>query len=198
VALRRGEAGRGQACRSAIIKLRLSAVAGLWVCGQRACVVHISTGGSHRAVGWRPWRGLERTLGAVTTCRIDGHGVDLNRQVRIDAVPHTVPSTHAGALFHSLRTSSMRGRTHAVGSTGAAACVRALPGSGADLQLLRPRPDLLCGRLCTSRAAPSAVRRWPTLSDQPPRAREPCSACRPLSRAAKERDASGFPTAASG
>src|SRR6516162_8845766 len=58
--------------------------------------------------------------GAVTTCRIGRHGADLNLQVRIDAVPHTVPSTHAGALFQALRTSSMCGRACVGASAGPA------------------------------------------------------------------------------
>jgi hypothetical protein len=126
------------------------------------------------------------------------HGADLNRQVRIDAVPHIVPSTHAGAVFHSLRTSSMRGQARAGGSAGPAVRVCRLPGSGAHLQVLRPRPDLLCQRLCAGGPTSRPARRRPALPDEPPRSPGPCGAGPSLARPAKERDASGFPAAAPG
>ena len=49
----------------------------LWVCGQRACVVHISTG--RRAP---QMCGVDRAHNcALTTCQTGRHGADLNRQV---------------------------------------------------------------------------------------------------------------------
>jgi hypothetical protein len=110
-------------------------------------------------------------------------------------VPHIVPSTNAGAVFHPLPLASMLGLAGGAGDRAAPVLVRALPGSGTDLQLLRSRPDLLCGWLCARGATPRSAGGRPALSGEPPRAGEPCRACRPLSRAAKERDASGFPTA---
>src|SRR5215471_7773069 len=101
-------------------------------------LVHISTGvrapRSMTACSDANWRGDNLPIGK--------HGADLNRQVRIDAVPHTVPSTHAGALFQALPTPSMCGRACDGGSASPAVRVCALPRSGADLQLLRSRPDL--------------------------------------------------------
>jgi hypothetical protein len=67
-------------------------------------------------------------------------------------VPHTVPSTHAEALFQALPTPSMCERACAGGNASPALRVCALPRSGADLQLLRPRPDLLRRRLCAGGA----------------------------------------------
>jgi hypothetical protein len=54
---------------------------------------------------------------------------------RIDAVPHTVLSTHAGAVFQSLPNASMCAVARG-GNDGPAVFVRALQGSGAGLQPL--------------------------------------------------------------
>jgi hypothetical protein len=54
---------------------------------------------------------------------------------RIDAVPHTVLSTHAGAVFQSLPNASMCAVARG-GDDGPAVFVRALQGSGAGLQPL--------------------------------------------------------------
>ena len=136
--------------------------------------------------------------GVVTTCRIGRHGADLNRQVRIDAVPHTVPSTHAGALFQALRTASTSGARWRGRNGGAFLSVCPLPCSSAHLQLLRSRPDLLCWRLCRTGAARKATRSRTALPSEPPWPRRSCLACPQLSGAAKECDASGFTTAATG
>ncbi|HEX4172818.1 MAG TPA: hypothetical protein VHY82_10115, partial [Acetobacteraceae bacterium] len=53
---------------------------------------------------------------------------------RIDAVRHTVLSTHAGAVFQSLPVASMC--AVAGGGDGSAVSVRALPGTGCRLQPL--------------------------------------------------------------
>src|SRR6516162_8823418 len=99
--------------------------------------------------------------GTVITCRIGRHGADLNLQVRIDAVPHTVPSTHAGALFQALRTSSMCGR----------ACVGASAGPAVRATAACRTPTPYAWRSNT--AASSATRRRPSPST-----------CRPMSRPA--------------
>jgi hypothetical protein len=49
---------------------------------------------SHRGIALR----VEPHNGVVINCRIGRHDAHLNRQVRIDVVPHTVPSTYAGAV----------------------------------------------------------------------------------------------------
>jgi hypothetical protein len=110
--------------------------------------------------------------GATATCGIGRHGADLNRQVRVRRRAHTVPSTHAGGVFHPLRTSSMPGRKASAGNAGAAVPVCPLPRSSARLQLLRSWSDLLCRRL-RGGAVSSPARRWPTLPGEPTRPREP-------------------------
>ena len=194
VAARRCEPGYSQA-----IILMMAAVC--WDCGYVGNALALSTYPQaavrrrcDRSAAAHP-RGHN---GATATCRIGRHGADLNRQVRIDAVPHTVPSTHAGALFQALRTSSMCGRTCAGGSASPAVRVRALPRSSADLQLLRPRPDLLRRRLCTGGAISRPARGRPALPDEPSRSAGPRSTGASLACPAKERDASGFPATAGG
>jgi hypothetical protein len=77
-----------------------------------------------------PWR-------EVRTCRIGEAGTapTSTAKSRTDAVPHTVLSTHAGAVFQSLPIAS----TCAVAGSGddwPAVSVRALPSSGFCLQPL--------------------------------------------------------------
>jgi hypothetical protein len=55
---------------------------------------------------------------------------------RIDAVPHTVLSTHAGAVFQSLPIASMCAVASGGVGDGSAVSVRALPGAGCRLQPL--------------------------------------------------------------
>jgi hypothetical protein len=112
-------------------------------------------------------------------------------------VPHTVLSTHAGAVFQSLPNASMCAVARG-GDDCPAVSVRALQGSGTGLQPLRSRPDLLRARLCTDGAARRPARGRAAVPSQPPRSGEPCGAGRSLSRPAKERDASGFPAASRG
>src|SRR5208282_4300718 len=97
---------------------------------------------------------------------------------RLDAVPHTVLGTHAGALsWQSWRPSTWRLRVRtprrAAGST---VSLRGLSRPGSDLQLLRPRPSLLRRQLRAASAAPQARHRRTALPDQPPRAARPCRA----------------------
>ena len=77
------------------------------------------------------------------------HGADVNLAVTLDAVPHTVLGTHAGQVSRqSWRTSTCLRLRRRRGAIGAAVPVRRLSRPGADLQLLRPRANLLRWRLC--------------------------------------------------
>jgi hypothetical protein len=63
------------------------------------------------------------------------HGADLNLAVRFDAVPHTVPGTHAAPVFRQTWRSSteyppIRSRR---GGVGPPVHVRGMPRSGVDL-----------------------------------------------------------------
>src|SRR5258707_11920608 len=116
---------------------------------------------------------------------------------RIDAVPHTVLSTHAGAVFQSLPIASMCAVARG-GDDCPPVSVRALPSSGAGLQPLRPWPDLLRARVFTDGAARRPARGRAALPGEPPRSGEPCGAGRSLSRPTKQRDASGFPATSRG
>src|SRR5271165_416866 len=71
----------------------------------------------------------------VKTCRIGEAGTapTSTAKSRIDAVPHTVLSTHAGAVFQSLPIASMCAVARA-GDNCPAVSVRALPSSGSRLQ----------------------------------------------------------------
>src|SRR5580700_2223178 len=70
---------------------------------------------------------------------------DLNLAVWLDAVPHTVPGTYAGPIsWQSWRSSTRRVGVSCRGSISAAVPLRGLSDAGADLQLLRPGPNLLC------------------------------------------------------
>jgi len=71
-------------------------------------------------------------------------------------------------------------------------------GAGAYLQPLRPRSDLLCRRLCAGGPISRPACRRSTLPDEPPRAPGPCGTGPSLARPAKECDASGFTTTATG
>jgi hypothetical protein len=78
----------------------------------------------------------EAAWGAVKTRRIGEAGTapTSTAKSRIDAVPHTVLSTHAGAVFQSLPIASMC--AVAGGDDWPAVSVRALPSSGSCLQPL--------------------------------------------------------------
>jgi hypothetical protein len=135
----------------------------------------------------------------VRTCWIGtGMAPIQTAKSNIGAMPHTVQSTNAGTVFHSLPASS----TSAARQDGRQArpflSVCPLPHASAHLQLLRSRPDLLCRRLCPDRPARAAARGRTALPNEPPWSRGPCAACPSLSGAAKECDASGFTTAAIG
>ena len=120
--------------------------------------------------GLRPAQPARRT---VRTCRIGEAGTapTSTAKSRIDAVPHTVLGTHAGAVFQSLPNASMCAVARGDDDCPAV-FVRALHGSGAGLQSLRSRPDLLRTRLCTVGAARRPARGWPALPGQPPRSSE--------------------------
>ena len=82
------------------------------------------------------------------------------------------------------------------GSVSAAVPLRGLPAAGADLQLLRPRPDLLCRGLRPASPAPLASVRRTALPEWSDGATPPCRATRSLPGARQKSDASGFtPTA---
>jgi len=135
----------------------------------------------------------------VRTCRNGEAGTapTSTAKSRIDAVPHTVLSTHAGAVFQSLPIASMCAVARG-GDDCPVFSVRALPSSGAGLQPLRPRSDLLRARLFTDGAARRPARGRTALPGQPPRSGEPCGAGWSLSRPTKQRDASGFPATSLG
>jgi hypothetical protein len=168
-----------------------------WACGFVGNALVLSTNPQACARGGlRPAQPARRT---VRTCRIGEAGTapTSTAKSRIDAVPHTVLGTHAGAVFQSLPNASMCAVARGDDDCPAV-FVRALHGSGAGLQSLRSRPDLLRTRLCTVGAARRPARGWPALPGQPPRSSEPCGAGRSLSRPTKERDASGFPATSRG
>src|SRR5260370_29787670 len=75
--------------------------------------------------------------GEVRTWRIGEAGTapTSTAKSRIDAVPHTVLSTHAGAVFQSLPIASMCAVARG-GDDCPAVSVRALPSSGSRLQPL--------------------------------------------------------------
>jgi hypothetical protein len=129
-----------------------------------------------------------------------GAALSLNGQVEFGATPHIVPGTNAGAVFQpwSISSTSVRVLRTDRGDTCPVLPVRLLPCSGADLQLLRPRSDLLRRRLCAGGSAPCPTRGWQALPNEPPRPCRPCLAGSQLSRPAKKRDASGFPATAAG
>src|SRR5271169_3492525 len=91
----------------------------------------------------------------------------LNLAVSLDAVPHTVLGAHAEPVSRqSWRSSterlSIRARRR---RDRPAVCVRGLSRPGVDLQLLRPRPDLLrrgCARRARHRTRRAAGRRYQT------------------------------------
>jgi len=131
-----------------------------------------------------------------TTCRLieTGTAPTATAKSRIDAVPYTVLSTYAGAVFHSLPFASTSRVVWNADRSAAAVFMCSVPRSGFGLQLLRPWPDLLCGQLCTRGASVRATSGRPTLSEELSRAAEACSAICPSSRTTKDRDASGFTT----
>jgi hypothetical protein len=88
----------------------------------------------------------------------------------------------------------MRGRARADGGAGPVVRVCPLSDAGAYLQLLRPRSDLLCRRLCAGGPISRPACRRSALPDEPPRAPGPCGTGPSLARPAKQRDASGFTT----
>ena len=108
----------------------------------------------HRLAGAEDFGPAQPARHAVRTCRIGEAGTapTSTAKSRIDAVPHTVLSTHAGAVFQSLPNASMCAVARG-GDDCPTVSVRALPNSGAGLQPLRPWPDLLRTRLCTDGSA---------------------------------------------
>jgi hypothetical protein len=76
-------------------------------------------------------------------------------EVCIDAAPHTVPSTNAGAVSHPWRVSSTSLWRRRCERAPLSLC--ALPGSGADL-LLFDRGNIYCARGCAEEARRSAQR----------------------------------------
>src|ERR1700687_4475978 len=86
----------------------------------------------------------------------------------------------------------MRGRARADGGAGPVVRVCPLSDAGAYLQLLRPRSDLLCRRLCAGGPISRPACRRSALPDEPPWAPGPCGTGPSLARPAKERDASEF------
>ena len=158
---------------------------GLWGCGQRPCVVHISTGLLVLRTRSQGGSGRGAHNGAVTNL-LDGQARRRPKRPSLgfDAVPHTVPSTYAGALFQALRSASMRGRARA-GGAGSVVRVCPLSNAGAYLQLLRPWSDLLCRRLCAGGPISRPACRRSSLPDEPPRAPGSCGTGPSLSGAAK-------------
>jgi hypothetical protein len=164
----------------------------------------------HRAHAVQPLRhvfiraGFGRTdtseKDGVRTCRIGKTGMAPIQTAKsnIGAMPHTVLSTNAGTVSHSLPASSTSGARRDGRKPSAFLSVCSLPHSSAHLQLLRSRPDLLCRRLCPNRPARGAARGRTALPNEPPWSRCPCAACPSLSGAAKECDASGFTITATG
>ena len=168
-----------------------------WACGVVGNTFVLST--NPQACGRGGFRPAQPARHAVRTCRIGEAGTapTSTAKSRIDAVPHTVLSTHAGAVFQSLPNASMCAVARG-GDDCPTVSVRALPNSGAGLQPLRPWPDLLRTRLCTDGSARRPARGRAALPGQPPRSGEPCGAGRSLSRPTKQRDASGFPATSRG
>src|SRR5580658_3005565 len=119
-------------------------------------------------------------------------------EFRFGAVLHTVLGTYAGAISQQRPRSSSAGLPCGAHrpAVGPAVPVCALPRPGSDLRLLRPRPDLLCRGLRATGPPRRATRCRPALPDELVRPAVACRAVPPLSRAAKERDASGFTAAA--
>jgi hypothetical protein len=91
----------------------------------------------------------------VRTCRIGKTGMAPIQTAKsnIGAMPHTVLSTNAGTVSHSLPASSTSGARRDGRKPSAFLSVCPLPHSSAHLQLLRSRPDLLCRQLCPNRPA---------------------------------------------
>jgi hypothetical protein len=86
----------------------------------------------------------------------------------IGAMPHTVLSTNAGTVSHSLPASSTSGARRDGRKPSAFLSVCPLPHSSAHLQLLRSRRDLLCRQLCPNRPARGAARGRTALPNEPP------------------------------
>jgi len=163
----------------------------------------------HRAHATHPFRHVFTEAGVgradtsekdgVIACRIGtGMAPIQTAKSSIGAMPHTVQSTNAGTVSHSLPASSTSAARRDGRQPRPFLSVCPLPHASAHLQLLRSRPDLLCRRLCPDRPARAAARGRTALPDEPPWSRGPCAACPSLSGATKECDASGFTTAATG
>ena len=104
-----------------------------WACGvvgNTLCCPQI-----HRLAGAEDFGPAQPARHAVRTCRIGEAGTapTSTAKSRIDAVPHTVLSTHAGAVFQSLPNASMCAVARG-GDDCPTVSVRALPNSGARLQ----------------------------------------------------------------
>jgi hypothetical protein len=117
----------------------------------------------------------------VRTCRIGKTGMAPIQTAKsnIGAMPHTVLSTNAGTVSHSLPASSTSGARRDGRKPSAFLSVCSLPHSSAHLQLLRSRPDLLRRRLCPSRPARGAARGPTALPNEPPWSRCP-TRCVPI------------------
>ncbi len=147
--------------------------------------------------------GLKDDIGAQTgytcRCRKEQARHRLKRPSSPDAVPHNVHGHMCRMIVPQNRPScrSLIGVTLAAdGYSRPFLFVRALPGAGLDLQLLRSWPDVLrwqvraaspCGVDARSRHALPGEPDWPL---------QPRRAIPPLSRPFAERDASGFPAIA--
>jgi hypothetical protein len=180
-----------------LISIFFSVCGCCWACGFVGKALALSTNPQACARG--ELRPAQLAWREVRTCRIGEAGTapTSTAKSRIDAVPHTVLSTHAGAVFQSLPIASMCAVARG-GDDCPPVSVRALPSSGAGLQPLRPWPDLLRARLFTDGAARRPARGRAALPGDPPRSGEPCGAGRSLSRPTKQRDASGFPATSRG
>ena len=110
---------------------------------------------SHRAHATNPFRHVFTGAGvgradtsdkdAVRTCRIGKTGMAPIQTAKsnIGAMPHTVQSTNAGTVSHSLPASSTSAARRDGRQPSPFLSVCPLPHASADLQLLRSRPDLL-------------------------------------------------------
>ena len=89
-----------------------------------------------------------------------------------DAVPHTVPSTHAGAVFHPLRP-RVQSRSAARAGADARAAVSVCRAAGLQVVICSccDRGQIYCAGDCAQDARqPGAACRRPALPGEPPRA----------------------------
>ena len=146
---------------------------------------------------WARWRVVACCYRRASTAPIS------TWRSRIDAVPDTVLGTHAGTVSRqSWRSSTGRSRFRSCRrGISSAVSVRRLPRPGADLQLLRPRPDLLRRRLCPACPPPRRPGLTPgrRYQDRPSRATAcPCRADTAATGSAQKCHASRFTPVAAG